>query len=93
MARPRLDEDIQPVTAFRAHAAALIDRVRETGRALVLTQRGRSAAVLIDVREYERLLEELELLRDLHTAERQLARGEGVPHDRARRQVLDALEG
>jgi prevent-host-death family protein len=92
VARPRLDEDIQPVTAFRAHAAALIARVRETRRALVLTQRGRGAAVLLDVREYERLLDELELLRDLQTAERQLARGEGVPHEAARRQVLDSLD-
>lgn len=92
MKRPNLQEDIRPVTEFRAHAASLIEHVQKTRRALVLTQRGRSAAVVIDVGEYERLMEELELLRDIHTAEGQLARGEGVPHDRARDQVLSALE-
>lgn len=91
MRRPHLDEDIKPLSEFRANTAALVRRIRETKRALVLTQRGHSAAVVVDVGEYERLLEELELLRDIHVAERQVADGEGVPHDAARRQVLDSL--
>lgn len=91
MRRVRLDEDIRPLTEFRANAAALIDRVRETQRALVLTQRGHSTAVVVDVREYERLLEELELLRDLQTAETQIVEGRGVDHEQAREIALSAL--
>ncbi len=91
MRRLRLDEDIRPLTEFRANAARLIDRVRETRRSLVLTQRGHSTAVVVDVREYEQLLEELELLRDLQSAERELTEGRGVGHEQAREQVLAAL--
>ena len=91
MRRVNLREDIKPVSEFRAKAAALLQRIRETKRALVLTQRGRSAAVVLDVGEYERLLEELELLRDIHAAEQQLAEGQGVPHEEARQQVLSSL--
>ena len=91
MRRPNLQEDIRPVTEFRAHAAEMIERVQRTKRALVLTQRGHSAAVVIDVGEYERLVEELEVLRDVHTAEGQLARGEGVPHDQVRGSVLESI--
>ena len=91
MKRPHLLDDIKPVSEFRAHAAALIDQVQKTKRALVLTQRGHSAAVVVDVGEYERLLGELELLRDIHTAEGQLASGSGVSHKEARSQVLSAL--
>ena len=49
MAKLHLDTDIKPVTEFRARAAELLDQVRSTGRPLVLTQRGHSAAVLIGV--------------------------------------------
>lgn len=84
MRTPRLDEDIRPVTEFRANTAAMIDQVRRTKRALVLTQHGQSAAVLIDVGEYQRLLDELELLRDVRVAEEQLAAGKGVPQEQAR---------
>ena len=56
----RLDTDIRPVTEFRANAAALIGRVRDTKRAMVLTQHGRGAAVLVDVGQYQQMLEMIE---------------------------------
>lgn len=74
----QLDRDIQPLSAFRANAAAVLKRVRETRQPVVLTQRGHSSAVVLDVTEYERIMAELELLRDVHAAEQQLARGEEV---------------
>lgn len=41
----------------------------------------------------ERTVEERELLRDIEIAERQLGEGQGVPHERARQQILEALGG
>ena len=92
MQRLRPTEDIRPLSEFRANAAALMEQIRTTRRPLVLTQRGHSTAVLLDVSEYERLVDEVELLREVRLAERQLERGEGVPHDEAQRQVLAALK-
>ncbi len=63
MPRIRLDKDLRPVTEFRANAAALINQVRETKRPVVLTQRGRGAVVLVDVEEYQRMIEALETAR------------------------------
>lgn len=91
MGRIHLQQDIKPVTEFRAKAASLIERIRETKRVLVLTQRGHSAAVVVEVGEYQRMVEELELLRDIHAAEKQLAEGQGLEHEQARQQVLKAL--
>ena len=42
---------------------------------MILTQHGQSAAVLIDVAGYEAMLDELELLRGVRVAERQVAAG------------------
>jgi len=50
-----------------------------------------SAAVVVDVGEDERLRDELELLRDIHLGEPQLAAGRGIPHQQARGQVLSDL--
>ncbi len=47
----------------------------------MLTQHGRSAAVLLDVEFYESLVDEVALLRDLRTAEAQLDAGMAVPHE------------
>jgi antitoxin YefM len=88
---PRLSQDIQPLSEFRANTARFIRHVRETRRPLVLTQHGRGAAVLMDINEYERLVDRAELAEDIRTAEAQLERGEGVPHETAKQQVLSLL--
>jgi len=63
---PRLcpSQDVRPVTEFRAHASAFLQQIRDTKRAVILTQHGRCAAVLLDVAVYEDLLGELALLRE-----------------------------
>ena len=45
----------------------------------------------MDVAAYEELVEELELLRDVHQAEKELAAGKGIPQSKARAQVLARL--
>jgi antitoxin YefM len=87
----RFSQDIRPLSEFRANAAALVQQVRKTRRPLVLTQRGRSAAVLLDIAEYERLVERAELLEDIAFAEEQIAAGEGVEHGEAKRQVQSRI--
>jgi prevent-host-death family protein len=80
--RLRLDRDIKPVSEFRANAAELIEQIRRSGRPLVLTQRGHSTAVVLDVEAYERMVEEIELLTDVRTAVAQIEAGKGVSnHD------------
>ena len=80
MDRVRPTEDIQPLTAFRANVAGFVDQVRSTHRPLVLTQHGRGAAVLIGAADYEALMDEVELLRNIAIAERQIDEGRGIPH-------------
>ena len=75
MPKLKLSRDIQPVTEFRANAAQFIEQVQATGEPVILTQHGRSAAVLLDVDSYEGMLDELALLRDVRKAEQQVASG------------------
>lgn len=91
MAKTRPSEDIRSLSEFRANVAGVVRQVQRRRRPVFLTQHGRGAAVLMDVVAYEELVEELELLRDVHQAEKELASGKGVPHSKARAQVLARL--
>lgn len=88
MQRIQLNEDIKPLSEFRSKARSYIERVRKTKRPLVITQRGKSAAVILDVDEYESMLETIELLQDLQLANTQIKEGGGVEHERAKIQLL-----
>jgi antitoxin YefM len=91
MPRIRLTDDVRPLSEFRANVAAFVQRVRKTRRPMVLTQHGRSAAVLVDVAAYEELLDRVELLQDVERAERQLAKGQAASAGKAKQQILARL--
>ena len=86
-----LIEDIRPVSEFRARAAEYIDRVVKNRRPLVLTQHGRSAVVILDVGQYQSLIDRLELLEDIGASEADLAEGRTVTHAKAKRELLARL--
>jgi len=92
MSRVHVDEDIRSLSEFRAGVASFVKQIHETRRPVVLTQRGRGVAVLVDVREYERMQERLEMLEEIYKAEEQIASGEGISHEDARSRVLSRLK-
>jgi prevent-host-death family protein len=91
MAKSRPRKDTRSVSDFRANVVAVVRQVRRRRRPVFLTQNGRGAAVIMDVSQYEALVEELELLRDACAAERQLASGRSIAHSKARTQVLSRI--
>lgn len=91
MRRVQLDEDITPLSEFRANATALIQKIRETKRPLIITQRGKSSAVILDVSEYEALLSKLELLQEIAIAEKQISEGKVYEHEEAKERVLKRI--
>ncbi len=83
-----LKEDIHSVTEFRANATSFISQVQKKHRPIVLTQHGKSAAVLMDVSEYERLMEVWEIIHDIKIAQENIEDGKTTSHSRAKDQLL-----
>jgi len=83
-----LEADIQPVSDFRANSAEVIRQVKESGRPVVLTQRGRAAAVLVGVAPYQSLLREVEELREVRAGLADATSGRVVPNEEARARLL-----
>jgi prevent-host-death family protein len=73
--------DIMPVTDLRQDAAAALKRVRASKEPLVITQRGRAAAVILSVEDYERGEHERQLLRLLARGGKEIAAGQGYDLD------------
>ena len=70
---------IIPVTDLRQEAAHVLETVKSSGEPVVITQRGRAAAVVLSVEAYERWEHERQLLLLLARGEKEIARGKG--HD------------
>jgi len=83
MAQVKLTEDLTPISDFRVRTAEIVAKVKKTKRPVILTQRGRSAAVLEDVHEYERKVERMELLEAVLAGLRAAEKGEVVSHAKA----------
>ena len=75
---PKVPEII-PITDLRQDAATALKRVRATKQPLVITQRGRAAAVMISVEAYERAEHERQILLILARGEREIRTEKG--HD------------
>ena len=91
MPRLNLNEDVKPLSEFRANVTACLRQTRQTRRPLVITHHGKPAAVLLGVSEYERLMQNMEILEDICLAEDQLAQGGGISHAAALEQVLSKV--
>jgi prevent-host-death family protein len=73
--------NIIPVSDLRQDAAKLLKKLRNNKEPLIITQRGRAAAVMIGVDAYEKSEHEKELLRLLARGEREIEIGEGYDLD------------
>jgi len=71
--------EIIPVSDLRQDAANVLKRVHDSNEPLIITQRGRAAAVMLSPQAYERSERDRELLYLLAKGEEEIESGEG--HD------------
>lgn len=84
---------IVPVTDLRQDAAGVLKRLKKSQDPLVITQRGRAAAILLSLDAYERSQEEKELLRLLARGEKEIAAGKGYSLESVLHEVDALLAG
>ena len=66
-----------PITDLRQDSSAVLEAVRNSREPLIITQRGRAAAVMLSVEEYERSENERQILELLARGEKEIAVGKG----------------
>ena len=73
--------EIIPVRDLRQETAAVLKRLQSSGQPVVITQRGRTAAVLLSADAYERSERERHLRRLLVRGEQEITEGIGYDLD------------
>ncbi len=92
MKRVQLTKDIRPLSEFRANAASMIEQVKKEHRPLVITQHGKSSAVLLEVSDYEKMLDTIELLQEINQARQEVEEGKGVVHEEVMSSLKERLK-
>jgi prevent-host-death family protein len=73
--------NIVPITDLRQDATGIVKRVAASREPVIITQRGRAAAVMVSMESYEHSQNELELLRILARGEKEIGAGKGFGLD------------
>lgn len=73
--------NILPVSDLRRDAAKVLKKLRNSKEPIIITQRGRAAAVIIGVEAYEKSEHDKEILRLLAKGDREIEIGEGYDLD------------
>ena len=83
-----LTKDVMPLSEFRSTIADCFARTRRTHRPILVTQNGRSASVVLDVSDFQRMRDTIELIEDVRAAEGEIERGEEISQDEFERELL-----
>ncbi len=73
---PKIPQII-PISDLRQNASGVVKRLSSSRDPLFITQRGRAAAVMVSMKEYEYTQHELEILRLLARGEKEIEAGVG----------------
>lgn len=84
---------IIPITDLRQDAASVLQQVRDSKQPLVITQRGRAAAVMLSVEAYEQSERDRQLLLLLARGEKEIAEGRGHSLESVLAEADQMLEG
>lgn len=80
-------EDIVPLSSFRADVTRLMSQTRQTHRPIVITQNGRASNVFLDVGDYQKLIDKLDMMMDIYKGEQDVVAGRVHSTDDVRRAV------
>jgi prevent-host-death family protein len=86
----RLSEDIKPISYVKANTGKVLEQVNTSGP-MVITQNGEASAVLMGVKDYDKMQESLALLKVLSMGNKSIEEGRGIPAETAFRRLRERI--
>lgn len=77
----------KPVTELKRRATEILAELEAERQPLLITEHGRSAAVMLDVESYQALLSRMALLEGIARGERAILEGRVVSHSAAKQRL------
>jgi len=87
-----LVEDIKPISYVKANTAQVLKQVEEKNNPLVITQNGEAKAVLMDVRQYQNIINTINLMKILSIGENDIKKGRFYTHKEVQSKIKAILD-
>ena len=87
-----LVEDIRPISYVKSHTAEVMKLVREKNNPMVITQNGEAKAVLMGVKQYQNIINAINLMKILSIGEKDLKNGRIYTHDELKNKIKTILD-
>jgi prevent-host-death family protein len=87
-----LVEDIKPISYVKSHTAEIMKQIEEKNNPVVITQNGEAKAVLMDVKQYQNIIDSINLLKILSIGERDIKNKRTYTHDEVQKRIKAVLE-
>ena len=87
-----LVEDIRSISYVKSHTAEVMRQVEEKNNPMVITQNGEAKAVLMDVKQYQNIIDTINLLKILSIGENDIKNKHIYSHEQIQKKVKAILE-
>jgi prevent-host-death family protein len=84
-------ESIRPVSDFRKDLPQFLKKMKEDHHPIILTQRGRSVAVLVDIESYERMEYQGRLRASIARGLKDAEEGRVTPHEKVMKDIRESI--
>lgn len=85
-------EDIRPISYVKSHTAEVMKQVAEKNNPMIITQNGEAKAVLMDVKQYQNIIDSINLLKILSIGENDIKNKRIYTHEEVQQKIEMILE-
>jgi prevent-host-death family protein len=87
-----LAKDIKPISYIKAHTADVFKQIEEKSNPVVITQNGEARAVLMNVNQYQTIMDAIHLLKILSIGENDVKNGNIISDKEMDKRIAGILE-
>ena len=87
-----LIQDIKPISYVKAHTADVMKQIEEKNNPMVITQNGEAKAVLMAVKQYQNIIDTINLLKILSIGENDIKNNRFYTHEQVQAKIKSTLD-
>ena len=87
-----LVEDIRSISYVKSHTAEVMEQVGTKSNPMIITQNGEAKAVLMDVKQYQNIIDSINLLKILSIGENDIKNKRFYTHEELQRKIKSILD-
>ena len=85
-------EDIKPISYVKSHTAEVMKQVGEKNNPVIITQNGEAKAVLMGVRQYQNIVDAMNLLKIVSIGEKDIRNKRFYTHEDLQKRINSILD-